>query len=223
MKRTIIALIETPGTAEKLRDALAGLDVEVITCSPSGLRQKLLTGNSCDLVIFERTETTQLAMPQVEADVLAVGDTAYFVIVADELLPTLRMPAQLRCDFAVRSAQSHEIAVRIQLLLWPGTEVATADIVTSGALSINLATYQVTVGDTPIDFTYLEYALLSFLVTHPGRVFSREVLLQRIWGYEYFGGTRTVDVHVRRVRAKLGLELAQHLETVRSVGYMWNL
>ena len=79
-----------------------------------------------------------------------------------------------------------------------------------------------TVDGAPIDFTYLEYALLAFLVTHPDRTYSRDALLKRVWGFDYYGGTRTVDVHVRRVRAKLGPDLAQHLETVRGVGYLWN-
>ena len=68
----------------------------------------------------------------------------------------------------------------------------------------------------------LLYALLAFLVTHPGRTYSRDALLRRVWGFDYYGGSRTVDVHVRRVRAKLGPELAQHLETVRGVGYLWS-
>ena len=89
-------------------------------------------------------------------------------------------------------------------------------------MTINLATYQVTVGGEPLDFTYLEYALLAFLVTHPGRTYSRDALLRRVWGFDYYGGSRTVDVHVRRVRAKLGPELSQHLETVRGVGYLWS-
>lgn len=89
-------------------------------------------------------------------------------------------------------------------------------------MTINLATYQVAVNGEPIDFTYLEYALLAFLVTHPGRTYSRDALLRRVWGFDYFGGSRTVDVHVRRVRAKLGPELSQHLETVRGVGYLWD-
>ena len=73
----------------------------------------------------------------------------------------------------------------------------------------------------PIDLTFMEYALLSFLVTHPGRIYSREVLLSQVWGFDYYGGSRTVDVHVRRLRAKLGPEVAQHIETVRGAGYLW--
>jgi DNA-binding response OmpR family regulator len=95
------------------------------------------------------------------------------------------------------------------------------DVVRVGSLEMNLATYQVAIGGRPVDFTYMEYELLKFLVTHPRRVFSREALLNRVWGYDYYGGARTVDVHVRRVRAKLGSENAARIKTVRSVGYRW--
>ena len=96
-----------------------------------------------------------------------------------------------------------------------------ADHVRCGTLDLNLATYEVSIAGRPVDFTYMEYELLKFLVTHPGRVFSREALLSRVWGYDYYGGARTVDVHVRRVRAKLGQEHAHRIRTVRSVGYRW--
>ena len=89
-------------------------------------------------------------------------------------------------------------------------------------MTVNLSTYQVEVNGESVDFTYLEYALLAYLIKHPERTFTREALLQSVWGYNYCGGTRTVDVHVRRIRAKLGPSLAQHLETVRGVGYLWN-
>jgi DNA-binding response OmpR family regulator len=100
--------------------------------------------------------------------------------------------------------------------------VADDDAVRVGSLEINLATYQVSVEGRPIDFTYMEYELLKFLATHPGRVFSREALLSRVWGFDYYGGARTVDVHVRRVRAKLGSEHAGRIKTVRSVGYRFD-
>ncbi|MCB2224296.1 MAG: winged helix-turn-helix domain-containing protein [Actinobacteria bacterium] len=86
-------------------------------------------------------------------------------------------------------------------------------------LTLDLAVYQATLGGTPIDLTFMEYELLRFFVTHPVRVWSREQLLERVWGYDYFGGARTVDVHVRRLRAKLGEERASWITTVRSVGY----
>jgi DNA-binding response OmpR family regulator len=70
-----------------------------------------------------------------------------------------------------------------------------------------------------LDLTYMEYELLRFLAGHPAKVFTRETLLSRVWGYEYYGGARTVDVHIRRLRAKLGEEHAHLIQTVRSVGY----
>ena len=84
---------------------------------------------------------------------------------------------------------------------------------------LNLETYQAAFGDQPLDLTFMEYELLKFFILHPGKVFNREQLLSRVWGYEYYGGARTVDVHVRRLRAKLGEEHAGLIQTVRSVGY----
>ena len=75
-------------------------------------------------------------------------------------------------------------------------------------LSLNLETYQASIAGRPLDLTYMEYELLKFLAQNPGKVFTREMLLNRVWGYEYYGGARTVDVHVRRLRAKLGEEHA---------------
>ena len=88
-----------------------------------------------------------------------------------------------------------------------------------GDLALNLETYQAAIEGRPLDLTYMEYELLRFLATHPGKVFTREMLLSRVWGYEYYGGARTVDVHIRRLRAKLSEEHAVLIQTVRSVGY----
>ena len=96
------------------------------------------------------------------------------------------------------------------------------EVVRVGSLEVNVATYQVTIDGEPVSFAYMEYELLRFLMTHPNRVFSREALLSAVWGYDYYGGARTVDVHVRRVRAKLG-EHAGRIQTVRSVGYRFEL
>ena len=79
--------------------------------------------------------------------------------------------------------------------------------------------FSATLRGRPLDLTFKEFELLKFLAQHPGRVFTRAVLLQEVWGYDYFGGTRTVDVHVRRLRAKLGVEYESLIGTVRNVGY----
>ena len=84
---------------------------------------------------------------------------------------------------------------------------------------MNIETYQATIDSSPLELTYMEYELLRFLATQPGKVFTRETLLNQVWGYDYYGGGRTVDVHIRRLRAKLGEEHANLISTVRSVGY----
>lgn len=86
-------------------------------------------------------------------------------------------------------------------------------------LELNTATYQVTLDGNTRDLTFMEYELLRFFVEHPNRVWSREQILAKVWDYDYFGGSRTVDVHVRRLRAKLGEERSSWITTVRSVGY----
>ena len=125
-------------------------------------------------------------------------------------------------DFVISGAGRSECAARVVRLLGSARPNAAEDLITVDDMVINLSTYQVTVGGDPVDLTYLEYALLAFLARHPSRAFTRDMLLQEVWGFDYFGGSRTVDVHVRRIRAKLGPGLAQHLETIRGVGYLWN-
>jgi len=98
-----------------------------------------------------------------------------------------------------------------------------AHVIRSGEVSVDDATYTARLGGRPLDLTFKEFELLKYLVQHPGRVFTREQLLQEVWGYDYFGGTRTVDVHVRRLRAKLGPENETLIGTVRNVGYRFVL
>jgi DNA-binding response OmpR family regulator len=92
-------------------------------------------------------------------------------------------------------------------------------IIRAGELAIDPDTYAAKLKGRPLDLTYKEFELLKFLAQHPGRVFTRDQLLREVWGYDYFGGTRTVDVHVRRLRAKLGSEYESMIGTVRQVGY----
>ena len=96
-------------------------------------------------------------------------------------------------------------------------------VIRSGEVVVDDATYTAKISGRALDLTYKEFELLKYLAQHPGRVFSREQLLQEVWGYDYFGGTRTVDVHVRRLRAKLGAENEHFIGTVRNVGYRFVL
>jgi DNA-binding response OmpR family regulator len=122
-------------------------------------------------------------------------------------------------DFCLSPFHPRELEARLRHLQFRAGRGAHPEIVSYTSLSLNLETYQAMVEGHPLDLTYMEYELLKFFVTHPGKVFTREQLLSRVWGYEYYGGARTVDVHVRRLRAKLGEEHANLIHTVRSVGY----
>jgi DNA-binding response OmpR family regulator len=122
-------------------------------------------------------------------------------------------------DFVVEDTTAAELDARIRLLLESGTQEAS---ITAGPIAIDEDAYTVTVHGHALDLTYTEFELLKFLMQHPGRVFSREQILADVWGFDYFGGTRTVDVHVRRLRAKLGPELESYITTVRNVGYRFS-
>jgi len=127
-------------------------------------------------------------------------------------------------DVVLDSAGPAEVDARIRLALGrtaASDQRADSRISASGVV-IDEASYSVKVHDRPLDLTYKEFELLRFLATHPSRVFTREQLLSEVWGYDYFGGTRTVDVHVRRLRAKLG-DMEQVIGTVRNVGYRFNV
>ncbi len=111
-----------------------------------------------------------------------------------------------------------ELATRLTLLQHRNGDDDEA-VIRQGDLALNPLTYQVWLDDRVLDLTYMEYELLKLLIGHPGRVYKREEILSLVWGYDYFGGMRTVDVHVRRLRAKLGQDHAWLIETVRGVGY----
>jgi DNA-binding response OmpR family regulator len=125
-------------------------------------------------------------------------------------------------DFLVAPVDVAELATRLRHRLRRAGNESVAQRVEHGGLVMNLETYQASIAGRVMDLTYMEYELLRFLATNPNRVFTRETLLSRVWGYEYYGGARTVDVHIRRLRAKLGEEHAHLLHTVRSVGYKFS-
>ncbi|MGB7820065.1 MAG: response regulator transcription factor [Ornithinibacter sp.] len=124
-------------------------------------------------------------------------------------------------DVLLDSAGPAEVEARLRLAIGRTGDAAPEEggPITAGSLVIDEATYSVRLRGAVLDLTYKEFELLKHLAQHPGRVFTRSQLLQEVWGYDYFGGTRTVDVHVRRLRAKLGTDHEVLIGTVRNVGY----
>lgn len=125
-------------------------------------------------------------------------------------------------DVLLVTAGPAEIDARLRLALARRDDVAEPARVQASGVTIDEQSYSAKLRGRPLDLTYKEFQLLHFLATHPSRVFTREQLLSEVWGYDYFGGTRTVDVHVRRLRAKLG-DQEQIIGTVRNVGYRFNV
>ena len=131
-------------------------------------------------------------------------------------------------DVVLHTCGPAELEARIRLAIGRLTAQRSADdpeshVIRSGEVVVDDATYTAKIGKRTLDLTFKEFELLKFLAQHPGRVFSRAQLLQEVWGYDYYGGTRTVDVHVRRLRAKLGSDHEMLIGTVRNVGYRFVL
>ena len=124
-------------------------------------------------------------------------------------------------DVILAGAGPAEAEARLRLALGRLSNATSVSggLIRAGELTIDPDTYAAKLKGRPLDLTYKEFELLKFLSQHPGRVFTRDQLLREVWGYDYFGGTRTVDVHVRRLRAKLGSEYESMIGTVRQVGY----
>jgi DNA-binding response OmpR family regulator len=125
-------------------------------------------------------------------------------------------------DVILEGAGPAEADARIRLAIGRQAQDKSSSKIQASGVVIDEASYSAKVHGKPLDLTFKEFELLRFLATHPSRVFTREQLLSEVWGYDYFGGTRTVDVHVRRLRAKLG-DLESLIGTVRNVGYRFNV
>ena len=149
------------------------------------------------------------------------GNPPVLALVSGAQLADLELRDELFDDFCLAPFHPAELEARVRHLLWRVGGGSRPDMIEYRELSLNLETYQASIANRPLDLTYMEYELLKFLAQNPGKVFTREMLLNRVWGYEYYGGARTVDVHIRRLRAKLSEEHAALIQTVRSVGYRY--
>ena len=221
--KNILLISRTTRHHDAMRELTHALDVSTLLSTPDTFNQAITSGHDFDLVVLDLDGLTQDFINRVDAYIIDNGVIPILLVVEEDKLSSLRMPVQGRNDFIIATASEAEFEVRVAQLLWPGEENAPSDLVTIDNMTINLATYQVYIDEKPVDLTLMEYSLLSFLATHPSRAYSRETLLHRVWGFEYCGGTRTVDVHIRRVRSKVGPQVAAHIVTVRGVGYLFKL
>jgi DNA-binding response OmpR family regulator len=146
---------------------------------------------------------------------------ALLVVVTESAMPALNSEWGFD-DVVLASAGPGEVDARIRLLTTRSAKDAGDQMISASGVTIDEVSYQAKVNGKALDLTFKEFELLRFLAGHPQRVFTREQLLSEVWGYDYFGGTRTVDVHVRRLRAKLG-DMESLIATVRNVGYRFTV
>lgn len=221
MRKRVLFVANSLDNAYKFKQVLQELDVETAVGPTAQIKRLFAPGIDYDLVIFEARSSAFEHLEEI-GSIIEHRGCSLLLIVDESKIDSIQLPAAITYDFVVHGAGLAECSVRVRHLLGDAGADAPMDIAIIDDMIINFATYQVSVDGEPVDLTYLEYALLAFLVQHPDHTFSRDMLLQNIWGFDYRGGSRTVDVHIRRIRAKLGPKLAQYMKTVRGVGYHWS-
>ncbi len=212
-------LILTSAADNDVLPALALLThrVRVIPASPD----QLVRAPDSDLVFVDAR--SNLAGAKALCQILrTTGLSVPLILVVTEGGLTAVSPDWGVDDVILESAGPAEVDARVRLTIGRAATAPASERIQTSGVVIDEASYSAKVHGKPLDLTYKEFELLRFLAAHPSRVFTREQLLSEVWGYDYFGGTRTVDVHVRRLRAKLG-DLEGLIGTVRNVGYRFNV
>lgn len=208
----MIVAVHPPDIGEAVADglALAGASVSPVEM----LDSSVTLIQDADLVVVSLGDQPMRRLREMDRVAEEIGVPILAVVEPDHLV--LLESVTGVADFVLEPVSPVELRLRLRRLIVAGP---TEDVLSFKDLDLNLPTYQASLGGEPLDLTYMEWELLRFLVENPVRVWSREQLLSKVWGYDYYGGARTVDVHVRRLRAKLGEERSSWITTVRSVGY----
>jgi DNA-binding response OmpR family regulator len=208
-------LYQTEGASLLERDLAAhGLEVQSVAVSEAA---EALADAAFDAFVLEAAASIDETRRLLEQPARQ-PKTPLVLLLRPEQLSSIE-PGLPIDDFVLTPVAGEELALRLRRLIWRRTGVDSANVIRSGDLVVDVENYKVFVEDVPVTLTYKEFELLRFLMTNRGKVFSREALLNRVWGYEYFGGARTVDVHIRRLRSKIETGATVYIETVRNVGY----
>jgi len=212
----LLVLTDAASGAKGLLPALEFLDHEL---AAAPLEAVMIDGAAdADLVLIDATGDVAAAAHACRMAAAAESARPVVLVVGDAGLAVLKSSWGFD-DWMGPSAQPAEVETRLRLVADRFLAARRGSAASIGELSIDEDTYVVRLRGQPLDLTYREFELLKYLAGNPGRVFTRSQLLQEVWGYDYYGGTRTVDVHIRRLRAKLGPEHESLIGTVRGVGY----
>ena len=196
--------------------ALLGHRVRYIPAEPANL----VSAPEHDLVFLDARKDLSSAKAMARI-LISTGISAPLIVVLAEGGLAAMNHEWGSSDIILDSAGPAEVEARIRLAIAKYRAEKDVDTIHASGVVIDESSYSAKVHGKPLDLTYKEFELLKFLAQHSGRVFSRDQLLSEVWGYDYFGGSRTVDVHIRRLRAKLG-DLEGLISTVRNVGYRFN-
>jgi len=181
--------------------------------------EPLAEGEPADAVVLELGAVAEDAEVRRLIQDASAGQGPAVIAVIDAERASAFDPAMGLDDFVTTTASPAELALRIRQALWRRTGVDARNVLRCGDLEMDLANYTVQVSGQPVELTYKEYELLRFLAANADRVLNRETLLNKVWGYDFYGGARTVDVHIRRLRSKIEDRHHTFIETVRNVGY----
>ena len=215
---SLILITNSSGASSNILPALALLNhsVKILPANPTAL----IEAPTCDVVLIDARKDLPAAKSLCRL-LNSTGLSCGMVLITTEGgLIALNHEWGVD-DVLLDSAGPAEVDARIRLVIGKlrGEDLENNEEIQRGDLTIDEASYTVKLRGEVVDLTFKEFELLKFLAQHPGRVFSRAQLLQEVWGFDYYGGTRTVDVHVRRLRAKLGAEYENLIGTIRNVGY----
>ncbi len=211
----LLVLSDAPGGGKALLPALEYLDHSLAHQALDGSAD---AAGSVDLVLVDATGDLGRASHACRTVATSDRGCPVLVVIADAALAALKATWGFD-DWVVPAAQPAEVETRLRIAVERSGDQRRARASTFGELHIDEETYVVRLHGVPLDLTYREFELLRYLTGNARRVFTRAQLLQEVWGYDYYGGTRTVDVHIRRLRAKLGAEYESLIVTVRGVGY----
>lgn len=202
--------------------ALAPADHRVNALAHSATIQDDLLQNPPDVLIFDHGDGSHVEeWRRLGAEHQFLDHTGFLALIRSDQARLLdeQPPPD---DFALWPASAAELVIRVRGILRRRANVDSENILRCGDLVIDLSNYKVSLEGHPIELTFKEYELLRFLASNRDKVYTREALLNRVWGYDYFGGARTVDVHIRRLRSKIENRGHTFIETIRNVGYRFH-
>jgi DNA-binding response OmpR family regulator len=214
----VLVVTDKVDVSEELRSCL---DKSVFIVSRAFSRGKVfdtLSVGTWDVLFLDMRSGQEDDLRKISKEIKKTARLPILALVNQDTLINVRDNLDID-DFILEPYEQDQLLVRITLALRRSGKVVDDSLIGRGNLEIDPAGCEVKVAGRKIELTFREYELLKFLANYPGRVFTREALLNKVWGYDYYGGDRTVDVHIRRLRSKIGEADCVQIETVRNIGY----